>query len=88
MNTREKIGEIFVRLKVITAREVDRVLEALNRRSCRAKFGQTARDMGLVTDEEILAALAVQMELLPNIGRLSLQQILQELAEAEAPQSC
>jgi hypothetical protein len=85
MRTRPKIGEILVRLQVLSSSDVKRVLEACDRRGGRAKFGQTARDMGLVTEEQILAALAVQMELLPNIDRLSLRQILDALATADVP---
>ena len=83
MRTRPKIGEILVRLRVLTHFDVTRVLEARDRRGRRSKFGQTARDMGLVTDEQILAALAVQMELLPGIERLNLRQILDALGTAD-----
>ncbi len=74
-----KLGEILVGLKVLSWFDVDRVLEALRRGRRRQKFGQAARAMGLVTEEHILAALAVQMNLLPGIARLSLPQILGQL---------
>jgi hypothetical protein len=81
---RKKLGEILVDLKLLKPRDVDRVLEALLKRKQRQKFGQMARDMGLVDEEHILAALAVQMELFPGINRLSLSQILEQL-QAEMP---
>ena len=79
MHADKKIGQILVDLKVLTRFDVERVLEAVRKRRRHQKFGQMACDMGLVRDEEILAALAVQMELLPGIGRLNLRQILQQL---------
>ncbi len=84
MQERQKIGEILVRLKVLTGFDVDRILEAMQRRRRRQKFGQTARDMGLLDEEHILAALAVQMDLVPGIDRLSLGQVLEFLQTAEA----
>lgn len=84
MQERQKIGEILVRLKVLTGFDVDRVLDAMQRRRRRQKFGQTARDMGLLNEEHILAALAVQMKLAPDIDRFSLGQVLEFLQAAEA----
>ena len=83
MLERQKIGEILVQLRVLTRFDVDRVLEAVQRRHRRLKFGQAARDMGLVNEEHILAALAVQMRLIPGIERLNLAQILEQLQAAE-----
>ena len=77
------VGQILVELKVLTRFDLERVLEAVRKRQRHQKFGQMACDMGLVRDEEILAALAVQMELLPGIGRLNLRQILQQLQATE-----
>jgi hypothetical protein len=79
MHTDKKIGQILVDLKVLTHFDVERVLESVRRRRRHQKFGQMARDMGMAREEEILAALAVQMELLPGIRRLTLKQILQQL---------
>jgi hypothetical protein len=76
---RKRLGEILVDLEVLTPREVERVLEALRRRWQHQKFGQMARDMGLVRDEEVLAALAVQMHLFPGIQGMSLAQVLRQL---------
>ena len=84
MLERQKIGEILVHLKVLSRSDVERVLEAMQRRRRRQKFGQTARDMNLIDEEHILAALAVQMNLFPGIERLSLGQILQHLQTAES----
>jgi hypothetical protein len=75
----KKIGEILVALKVLSHFDVGRVLEALGKRQRHQKFGQMARSMGLITDEHILAALAVQMNLLPGIDRMSLDEILRRL---------
>jgi hypothetical protein len=79
METRQKLGEILVQLRLLNRHDVDRVLEAMRRCRRRQKFGQTARAMGLVREEHILAALAVQANLLPGIARLTLQQILDQL---------
>lgn len=74
-----KIGEILVGLKVLSYADIERVLQAMQRRHRRQKFGQMARDMGLLGEEHILAALAVQMHLWPGIEHLTLRQILCEL---------
>lgn len=79
MHTGQKLGEILVRLKVLNRFDLDRVLEAMRRVRRRQKFGQTARAMGLVAEEHILAALAVQMNLFPGIQRMTLPQILEYL---------
>jgi hypothetical protein len=76
-----KIGEILVALGVMKGGDVSRVLEALSRRLDRQKFGQMAQTMGLVREEHILAALAVQMDLFPGIDRMSLGQILSTLQD-------
>ena len=79
MHADKKIGQILVDLKVLSHFDVERILESVRKRRRHQKFGQMARDMGLAREEEILAALAVQMELLPGIKRLTLKQILQQL---------
>ena len=84
MNARKPLGEILVDLKALKRPDLENVLEAMRRRHRRQKFGQVARDMGLLREEDILAALAVQMDLFPGIGRLSLPQILHYLQAAEA----
>jgi hypothetical protein len=78
-----KLGQILVDLKLLQHWQVERVLDALKRRP-RQKFGQMARDMGLVREEHILAALAVQMNLFPGITRMSLRQILDYLQSEAA----
>jgi hypothetical protein len=78
----KRLGEILVDLKALHRLDRKRVLEAMQRR--RGKFGQIARDMGLVREEEILAALAVQMNLFPNIDRLTLAEILHFLQSDNA----
>ena len=79
--THRKIGEILVDLGVIKGRDVNRVLDALSRRPGRQKFGRMAQTMGLLREEHVLAALAVQMDLFPGIERMSIQQILSSLQE-------
>jgi hypothetical protein len=83
MRTEQKLGEILVRLKVLNRIDLDRVLEAMRRLERRQKFGQMARSMGLVGEEHILAALAVQMNLFPGVQRMTLPQILEYLQTAE-----
>jgi alkylated DNA nucleotide flippase Atl1 len=84
MQERRRIGEILVQLKAMSRSDVDRVLEAMEKRSRRQKFGQTARDMGLLDEEHIFVALAVQMNLFPGVERLNVGQILRYLQTAEA----
>jgi hypothetical protein len=79
----KRIGEILVGLKVLSRFDVERVLEALRKRQRKQKFGQMARDMGLLGEEHILAALAVQMHLLPGIEQMNLRQILYRLQSEE-----
>src|SRR5271157_5459099 len=81
MRERKKLGEILRDLRVLTDAEVERVLEAIRRRHDQTKFGQVARDMGLLRDEHILAALAVQMQMFPGIADLSLNRLLDRLQE-------
>jgi hypothetical protein len=89
MSARKKLGEILVDLKVLRPSDVDRVLQALDRRLDRQKFGEVARNMGLVSEEHILAALAVQMHLFRGIEKWTLEQILNRLiasgSSTEAP---
>src|SRR5690242_15673777 len=80
---RKRLGEILVDLQVLTPTEVERVLEAMRRRRDRPKFGQVAREMGLLGEEHILAGLAVQMEMFPGIGSLSLNRLLDRLQAPE-----
>jgi hypothetical protein len=88
MRDRKKLGEILTNLRVLTLAEVERVLQALERRQDRQKkFGQMARDMGLLEEEHILAALAVQMKLLPGIENLSLPEIVEGLLAADGVSS-
>ncbi len=86
MRDRKRLGDILVDLGVLTSAEREQVVEALRRRGGRAKFGQVGREMGLLRDEHILAALAVQMEMFPGIADLSLTRLLDRLREsAPAP---
>ncbi len=79
MARQRKLGEILVDLKVLTEADVQHILATVQRRGTRKKFGEMAVEMGLAREEHILAALAVQMELFPGIGRLSMDQILRHL---------
>jgi hypothetical protein len=85
MTEPRKLGQILVDLKVMQRWDVDRVLETLRRRARPQKFGQMAKDMGLVREEQILAALAVQMKLLSGITRMNLRQILAILQGSAPP---
>jgi hypothetical protein len=85
MPAHRKLGEVLVDLGVLSSGDVERVLEALRRRQQRYKFGQMARDMGLLREEHILAALAVQMRLFAGIERMTLRQVLDHLANEPAP---
>jgi hypothetical protein len=84
MHTEQKLGEILVRLKVINRIDFDRVMETLRRSERRQKFGQLARAMGLVNEEHILAALAVQTKLFPGVERMTLEEILEYLQTAKS----
>jgi hypothetical protein len=84
MRRAKKLGEILVDLQVLTPGEVEGVLEALRFRYGRQKFGQMARDMGLVQEGHILAALAVQMKLVPGIQNMSLKSVLRLLQAPDA----
>jgi hypothetical protein len=79
---RKKLGEILTGLGVLTSDQVEEVLSAIRRRRDRSKFGRVAREMGLVHEEHILAALAVQMEMFPGIQRLTLSRLLRRLRES------
>jgi hypothetical protein len=81
MLERDRLGEILVNLRVLTPAEVERVVFAMRRRHDQAKFGQVAREMGLVREEHVLAALAVQMQLFPGIQDMSLNRVLSRLQD-------
>jgi hypothetical protein len=86
MFERKRLGDILVELRVLTPAEVEKVLDAMRRRRDQRKFGQVARDLGLLREEHILAALAVQMEMFPGIHNLSMNRLLDRLqAPPEAP---
>src|SRR5262249_20279987 len=85
MGSRKKLGEILVDLKVLSPAQVDRILLALDRRFDRQKFGEVARNMGLVSEEQVLAALAIQMGLFRGIEDWTLDEILNRLMACESP---
>jgi len=85
MRADKRIGEILVDLQVLGALDVDRVLTALRRRRDHTKFGEMARYLGLLEEEHILAALAVQQRLLPGIHQLSIGRILDVLKQPSPP---
>jgi hypothetical protein len=78
---RKRLGEILVELGVLTPDQVDEVLAALRRRGDRIKFGRMAKEMGLLQEEHILAALAVQMRVLPDIQHLTISKLMQRLRQ-------
>jgi hypothetical protein len=84
MRGEKKLGEILVELQVLTPLDVERVLTALRRRRDYTKFGEMARSLGLLRDEHILAALAVQLRLLPGIQGYSLNRILSILQNPDS----
>lgn len=77
----KRIGQILVDLQILTPAEVERVLDAMRRRNHRGKFGQVAREMNLLREEHILAALAVQMDLFPRAADMPLRRILGKLSD-------
>jgi hypothetical protein len=81
MRGEKKLGEILVDLRVLTEREVEEVVVALRRRRDNVKFGEMARALGLVREEHILAALAVQLRLFPGIQDLSMKRLLDTLQQ-------
>lgn len=81
MLDRKRIGEILVELGLLSPAEVERVLDALRRRGGMTKFGEIAAAMGLVNDEHILAALAVQMQLFKDASEISFERLLGRLRE-------
>ncbi len=76
---RQKLGEILIELGVLSPDQVDDVLSALRRRRDHTKFGRVAREMGLIQEEHILAALAVQMQMFPGIQHLTLSKLMHRL---------
>jgi hypothetical protein len=82
MNERKKLGEILVGLGVLTPMAVDRILQAKRRSGGDCKFGQLARKMGLLRDEHILAALAIQLKLVPRAHAMTLSRLLDHLQSA------
>lgn len=85
MPERKRLGEILVDLQVLTDAELDQILTALRRRRDQTKFGRMGRDMGLLREEHILAALAVQMDMFPRIREMSLGRVLDELQQPAPP---
>jgi c-di-GMP-binding flagellar brake protein YcgR len=86
MTTHNWLGEILIELGVLTPAEVERVSTAQGRRGDAVKFGQMAKKLGLVTEEQILAALAVQMGVVPINLKRSIRKVLGEL-KCPAPKS-
>lgn len=82
---RKKFGEILVGMGALSPVEVDRILTAMDRRVDPIKFGQLARKMGLINDEQILAALAVQIGLVSEGLQRDMRQVLGELAKPGKP---
>jgi hypothetical protein len=85
MGEHKKLGEILVDLKCLAPADLERVLEALDRRFDLRKFGEVACNMGLVSEEQVLAALAVQMDLFRGMEGLSVEEILNHLLAPENP---
>lgn len=86
MTLENRLGEILVALGVLTPQEAERVATAQNRRGDSVKFGKLAKDLGMVSDEQILAALAVQMGVVPLHLQQSIRKVLGDL-RGPAPKS-
>jgi hypothetical protein len=86
MIVQKRLGEILVDLGVITTPEAERVATAQSRRGDPVKFGKLAKDLGMVSDEQILAALAVQMGIVPLHLQQSIRKVLGDL-RGPAPKS-
>ncbi len=74
-----RLGAILIELGVLTPAEVSRVATAQSRRGDPIKFGQLAKDLGILHEEHILAALAVQMGIVPMTLQRSIRKVLGEL---------
>jgi hypothetical protein len=86
LSEQKRLGEILVNLQALTPAQVEQILEAMRRRRDQRKFGEVAREMGLLQEEHVLAALAVQLEMFPGISNLSLRRLLDQLqAPTESP---
>jgi hypothetical protein len=79
VDERKKIGEILVSLGVLSPMAVDRVLQAKRRSGGNEKFGALAQKMGLLRQEHILAALAIQLRLVPRAHEMNLTRLLNHL---------
>src|SRR5437899_3044697 len=86
MTAQRWLGEILVELGVLTPLEAERVAAAQNRRGNPVKFGKLAKDLGMVDDEQILAALAVQMGVVPLNLQRSIRKVIGDL-KGPAPKS-
>lgn len=83
----KKIGQILIEMGVLTPKEAARIAAGLDRRDDPIKFGQLAKKMGFATEEEILAALAVQMEVVPLELQKNIRKVLHTLSDAPPPKS-
>ena len=63
MRERKRLGQILRDLQVLTEAEIERVVDAMRRRRDQTKFGQVARDMGLLRDEWLRNTLGVHYAL-------------------------
>jgi hypothetical protein len=86
MTPQRRLGEILIELGVLTSQEAEQVATAQCRRGDPVKFGKLAKDLGMVSDEQILAALAVQMGVVPLNLQRSIRKVLGDLRNP-APKS-
>ena len=86
MTLEKRLGEILVDLGVMTMQEVEHVTTAQWRRGDAVKFGKLAKNLGMVSDEQILAALAVQIGVVPLQVQQSIRKVLGDL-RGPAPKS-
>ncbi|HWI39851.1 MAG TPA: response regulator [Verrucomicrobiae bacterium] len=80
---RKRLGEILIEQRVLTPRIVDRIIRISN--TTRRRFGETLEETGLVTGEELAAALAEQFgyKIVLDLGKYTFPRELLRLVPME-----
>src|SRR6185369_11145660 len=83
MEQRKKLGEILVENGIITLRSVERVLPRAKKLG--RKFGTVLEELGLITDDELANALALQFgyKVVKNLGQFTFPADLLKLLTAD-----
>jgi CheY-like chemotaxis protein len=83
MGDRKKVGEILIENNILSAKTVERVLPRASRLNKR--LGAVLEEMGLITEEELTNALAVQFgyKVVKNLGQFRFAPELLKLLSAE-----